>query len=67
MQVVLEVKGEAQLRNLGQKLLEAEVGHKLWLEQPEDTPTALASKPCRKSEVAHLFKKLNLCKAALGK
>jgi len=63
-QVVLEIKGETQLRNLATKLREAGVGHKLWVEQPEDFATALATAPARKSEVAHHFKKLKLCKGA---
>jgi hypothetical protein len=65
-QVVLEVKGEAQLRTLSAKLDEAGVKHKLWVEQPEDYPTCLATKPYHKSEVAQHFKKFQLCKAALG-
>eukprot|EP00195_Chlamydomonas_chlamydogama_P013351 CAMPEP_0202908556 /NCGR_PEP_ID=MMETSP1392-20130828/46469_1 /ASSEMBLY_ACC=CAM_ASM_000868 /TAXON_ID=225041 /ORGANISM="Chlamydomonas chlamydogama, Strain SAG 11-48b" /LENGTH=144 /DNA_ID=CAMNT_0049597953 /DNA_START=119 /DNA_END=553 /DNA_ORIENTATION=+ len=63
--VVLEVKGETQLQNLSTKLSEAGVHHKLWLEQPENYPTCLATKPYRKSEVAAHFKKFNLCKSAL--
>lgn len=62
--VVLEVKGETQLRNLAAKLVEAGVPHKLWVEQPEDFPTCLATQPARKSQVAHHFKKLKLCKGA---
>jgi len=65
-QVVLEVKGETQLRNLSEKLEAAGVRHKLWIEQPEDYPTCLATKPYRRSEVGQHFKKLQLCKAALG-
>ena len=65
--VVLEVKGEAQLRNLSEKLAAAGVAHKLWVEQPEGFPTCLATKPYRRSEVGAHFKKLQLCKAALGK
>jgi hypothetical protein len=65
-QVVLEVKGEAQLRTLSARLEEAGVLHKLWVEQPEDFPTCLATKPYHKSEVAQHFKKFQLCKAALG-
>lgn len=34
------------------------------VEQPEDFPTCLATQPARKSEVAHHFKKLKLCKGA---
>jgi len=64
--VVLEVKGEAQLSNLSAKLAAAGVLHKLWVEQPENYPTCLATKPYRRSDVAQHFKKLQLCKAALG-
>lgn len=65
-QVVLEVKGETQLRNLSAQLQDAGVQHKLWVEQPEDYPTCLATKPYRRSEVGQHFRKLQLCKAALG-
>ena len=49
--MVLEIKGETQLRNLAQKLETAGVDHKLWIEQPEDFATALATAPAWKSEV----------------
>jgi hypothetical protein len=61
-QVVLEVKGEPQLRTLSAALSAAGVAHKLWTEQPEDFATCLATKPYPKSAVAAHFKKLNLCK-----
>ncbi|KAL3683055.1 hypothetical protein R1sor_001077 [Riccia sorocarpa] len=60
--VTLEVKGETQLRNLAQKLETAGVAHKLWIEQPENYATCLATKPYLKSQVASHFKKLKLCK-----
>ncbi|KAG6550340.1 hypothetical protein Mapa_008303 [Marchantia paleacea] len=60
--VVLEVKGETQLRNLSQKLQIAGVLHKLWVEQPENYATSLATKPYYRSQVASHFKKLKLCK-----
>ncbi len=63
--MVLEAKGEAQLTNLAAKLTEAGVKHKLWIEQPENFPTCLATKPYRKADVAQHFKKFNLCKSAL--
>lgn len=62
MQVVLEVKGETQLLNLAQKLQEAGVQHKVWVEQPENFPTCIATAPHPKSEVQQHFKKLKLCK-----
>lgn len=64
--MVLEVKGETQLRNLAAKLTEAGVLHKLWTEQPEDVPTALATKPYPRSAAQPHFKKLNLCKASMS-
>jgi len=60
--VVLELKGEEQLRNLSKKLDEAGVLHKLWIEQPEDFATCLATKPYRKDEVSPFFKKCKLAR-----
>lgn len=67
MQVVLEIKSEQQLANLSQKLQQEGIQHKLWVEQPENYPTCLATKPYRKSQAAAHFKKLQLCKAVLTK
>lgn len=63
MQVVLECKGEAQLRTLSDKLTADGVVHKLWIEQPEGYATAVATEPERKSTLAAYFKKMQLCKA----
>lgn len=60
--VVLEAKGEAELRALASKLEEGGVQHKLWIEQPEDVPTCLATKPCTKEQVQKYFKKFKLYK-----
>ncbi|RLM75429.1 putative peptidyl-tRNA hydrolase PTRHD1 [Panicum miliaceum] len=60
--VTLEVKGETQLKNLAEKLEAAGVRHKLWIEQPENIPTCIATAPCPKSQVSSFFKKLKLCK-----
>lgn len=62
MQVTLEVKGETQILNLSEKLSAAGIAHKLWIEQPENFPTCLATKPYPKSMVLPYFKKLKLCK-----
>jgi hypothetical protein len=67
VQVVLEVKSEQQLVNFSKKLEQEGILHKLWIEQPENYPTCLATKPYRRSQAAALFKKLQLCKAALAK
>ncbi|KMS99411.1 hypothetical protein BVRB_2g045330 isoform B [Beta vulgaris subsp. vulgaris] len=60
--VTLEVKGETQLVNLSEKLNSAGILHKLWIEQPENFPTCLATKPYPKSVVSPFFRKLKLCK-----
>ncbi|GMJ07781.1 hypothetical protein like AT5G10700 [Hibiscus trionum] len=60
--VTLEVKGETQILNLAEKLSAGGIDHKLWIEQPENIPTCLATKPYPKSEVSSFFKKLKLCK-----
>lgn len=60
--VVLGIENEAKLRNLSEKLKESVIDHKLWFEQPEDTPTCLVTKPYPKEEVSRLFKKLKLFK-----
>ncbi|CAI0376426.1 unnamed protein product [Linum tenue] len=60
--VTLEVKGETQMLNLAEKLKGGGIAHKLWIEQPENIPTCIATKPYPKSEVASFFKKLKLCK-----
>ncbi|KAJ0090358.1 hypothetical protein Patl1_12676 [Pistacia atlantica] len=60
--VTLEVKGETQIKNLSEKLTAGGIAHKLWIEQPENIPTCLATKPCPKSMVSLFFRKLKLCK-----
>ncbi|XP_062024135.1 uncharacterized protein LOC133740213 isoform X3 [Rosa rugosa] len=60
--VTLEVKGEPQILNLSEKLKAGGIEHKLWIEQPENFPTCLATKPYPKSIVSSYFKKLKLCK-----
>ena len=60
--VVLETKGAEQLHNLSKSLTEANIAHKLWIEQPENVPTSLATAPNRKAILQPYFKKLKLCK-----
>ncbi|XP_039132212.1 putative peptidyl-tRNA hydrolase PTRHD1 [Dioscorea cayenensis subsp. rotundata] len=60
--VTLEVKGEAQIRNLSEKLKVNGIDHKLWIEQPENIPTCIATRPYPRSQVVSFFKKLKLCK-----
>jgi len=60
--VVLEASGEDQLLQIAAKLEGAGIKHKLWVEQPENVPTALAAAPNHKSVVSPFFKKLKLCR-----
>ena len=60
--VTKEVKGEAQLMTLAEKLKTEGIVHKLWMEQPENLPTAIALKPYPRSMVAPLLKKYQLFK-----
>ncbi|KAJ8465918.1 hypothetical protein OPV22_028470 [Ensete ventricosum] len=48
--VTLEVKGETQLRNLSNKLKKEGIDHKLWVEQPDDFPACLLTRPYPKSQ-----------------
>jgi hypothetical protein len=58
---VQDVDGES-LRKLSQTLSEANVKHKLWIEQPEDIPTCIATRPYVKQDVQAYFRKLKLFK-----
>jgi peptidyl-tRNA hydrolase len=58
--VVKECKGERQLLALAEKLRAESVEHKLWVEMPENIPTAIALKPYPRSRVAPLVKKFSL-------
>jgi len=60
--VVLEANNDVQIRDIAHKLEEAGILHKLWIEQPEDFVTCLATAPYPKSTVAPFMKKLKLCK-----
>ena len=58
----LQAKSEEQLKNLSDKLTENKVDHKLWIEQPENIPTCIATKPYPKAEIQGNFKKFKLFK-----
>lgn len=53
---------EAALCGLADALTRAGVGHKLWVEQPEDIPTCLALKPCPKETAQPHVRKFKLFK-----
>eukprot|EP00918_Siedleckia_nematoides_P089791 GHVU01197318.1.p1 GENE.GHVU01197318.1~~GHVU01197318.1.p1 ORF type:complete len:175 (-),score=30.14 GHVU01197318.1:656-1180(-) len=60
--VVLSVPDTDALVAVSQKLEAAAVPHKLWVEQPENLPTCIATKPAPKAEVFPLLKHLKLLK-----
>ncbi|KAF2894060.1 hypothetical protein ILUMI_12110 [Ignelater luminosus] len=60
--VVLEAPNENSLISLKDKLVENNVKHKLWIEQPENIPTCLVAKPYPKEEIQKYFKKFKLFK-----
>lgn len=60
--VVLEAIDEESLKKLQSDLEEANIKHKLWIEQPENTATCLVTKPYPKTDVQGFFKKFKLFK-----
>lgn len=63
--VVLEIEDEGALRTLSTTLEQNGVIHKLWIEQPENFATCLATEPRPKSLLQPHFKRLKLCKGTL--
>lgn len=60
--VVLEAPSQDELEKLSGKLSADEIDHKLWIEQPENIPTCLATKPYPKQQIQSYFKKFKLFK-----
>nr|CAB3265305.1 putative peptidyl-tRNA hydrolase PTRHD1 [Phallusia mammillata]CAB3265306.1 putative peptidyl-tRNA hydrolase PTRHD1 [Phallusia mammillata] len=60
--VVLEAKDEEHLQALSDVLQENKIDFKLWIEQPENTPTCIVVKPYKKDDVQAYFKKCKLFK-----
>ncbi|XP_076306737.1 putative peptidyl-tRNA hydrolase PTRHD1 [Tachypleus tridentatus] len=60
--VVLEAPDETSLWTLSEALTAASIDYKLWVEQPENFPTCLATKPYKKEEIQSYFKKFKLFK-----
>eukprot|EP00053_Salpingoeca_punica_P005450 m.54375 g.54375 ORF g.54375 m.54375 type:complete len:187 (-) comp13246_c0_seq1:432-992(-) len=58
--VVVEVKSEAALAEIARKLREANIVFHEWIEQPENIPTCIATKPLRKSSLPKCLKRLPL-------
>jgi peptidyl-tRNA hydrolase len=60
--ITLAVNNEADLLDLDNDLKSNGIQCKLWIEQPECIPTALATKPYPKHEIEKFFKKFKLFK-----
>jgi len=58
----VQVGDEAGLRQLAEVLKVNGVHHKLWVEQPENIATCLATKPYQKPEIQQHFSTLKLFK-----
>ncbi len=53
---------EESLKKIAESLQENDIDHKVWVEQPENYPTCIATKPYPKEEIQKYFKKLKLFK-----
>lgn len=60
--VVLEAPSQNELKKLSENLSANEIDYKLWIEQPENFPTCLATKPYPKQQIQSYFKKFKLFK-----
>jgi peptidyl-tRNA hydrolase len=58
--VVVGVPSDNELRELSEQLAKNDIKFKLWIEQPENIPTCLATKPYSKSFVEKFFKAFKL-------
>ena len=60
--VFIQASNQEELEKLSQDLTASKIDHKLWVEQPENFPTCLATKPYPKQQIQSFFKKLKLFK-----
>ncbi|XP_068705138.1 putative peptidyl-tRNA hydrolase PTRHD1 [Montipora foliosa] len=60
--VVLEAPSQEELVKLSKDLSDNQIDHKLWIEQPENYPTCLATKPYPREQIRPFFKNLKLFK-----
>ncbi|KAI6657413.1 Peptidyl-tRNA hydrolase [Oopsacas minuta] len=60
--VILEVSNESALKELSVKLTANEIEFKLWVEQPENYPTSLATRPYPQNLIKPMFTALKLFK-----
>jgi hypothetical protein len=59
---LFQAKDEASLSELAKTLTASEIDHKLWVEQPENYPTCLATRPYPKETIMQYFKQFKLLK-----
>ena len=57
-----QAPSQDELEKLSGELTTDEIDHKLWIEQPENIPTCLATKPYPKQQIQSYFKKFKLFK-----
>ncbi len=62
MYCFMQVPTESDLQTLASQLETNHKDFKLWIEQPENYPTCLATKPYLKTEIQEYFKKFKLLK-----
>ncbi|KAJ2782808.1 hypothetical protein GGI18_003584 [Coemansia linderi] len=58
--VVLETKNEASLVKVADSLKQQDIPYYLWVEQPENTPTCLATVPVMRSDLGDALKRCSL-------
>ena len=59
--IILSVEGgENEMNEFSRVLKENSIEHYLWIEQPENIPTAIAVKPYYKQDIEQFFSKLKL-------
>ncbi len=59
---ILGINSLDELKTLNTTLINNQINFKLWTEQPENTPTCLATKPYYKKEIETFFKAFKLFK-----
>jgi peptidyl-tRNA hydrolase len=58
--IIISVQNHEELKSLNDTLLVNEIKFKLWIEEPENVPTCLATKPYSKSLIEKYFKMFKL-------
>ncbi|KAJ1656646.1 hypothetical protein IWQ61_003815 [Dispira simplex] len=58
--VVLETKNETSLLKITEGFKAQAIPHHLWIEQPENIPTCVATAPVQRSQIRDIVKKCQL-------